>query len=144
MSGQLGAPMEFTEDVEQAAAVPAVSKGGVRITNEVPTKQVGIVTGGNRRITVFMVDKEAVFSIPHEQLRARWANVVVRPVSGKVMVYDLKGDTVARFADWAQAEKEFKAAGILDAVKTKLKANKERREREEKAARDKLAAQQAK
>lgn len=145
MSGQLGAPMEFDEAV--AAPAPALTvaeRPRLLVTTEIPKKQIGIVTGGNRRITVFMVDKAAAFVAPSEQLRARWHDVVVRPTSGRVVVYDGKGVIIARFDDLAQAQAAFKQAGILDAVNTKLKAIKVKRDKDEKVARERLEAQRAK
>lgn len=108
--------------------------GGVLVSPVVPTIPY-LVKIGNQERTVHVVDKHQEFTIPHEQLRARWQDVARRP-KGKVCVYDADGKMLARFKDWPTAQTEFRKANMLEAVEKHLAERKKIREDAEADARE--------
>ncbi len=111
---QLAAAKEFNEnDLDPAPALV----GRVNVSPIAPRRQVAIPRGeGKPPLVVNVVDKQAVFCIPHEDLKARLASLAVRPVSERVLVYDARGELIARFENMDQAKKTFKAAGCQKKV----------------------------
>lgn len=107
-----------TSEIEKVAEVAAPEAVDVEnltpvVCDSEPMKdQVLYDADGKPRKKIRVRDKKVPFMFKAERLRREAAGLILKPVSGQVLVQDKAGNILARFATVAQAVQYLKAAQV--------------------------------
>lgn len=104
--------IEQVQDVAAPEAVDVENLTPIVCENQPTKKQVLYDSEGKPRKEITVLNKAVLFMFKADRLRREGYGLILKPVSGQVLVQDRKGLIIARFASVTQASQYLKSAQV--------------------------------